>query len=111
MHDAEMFRVKRNDTEPDVDYTLTDEDGAAVNLAGADVQFHMRFAFDNTVKVDEPATVADEAAGEVRYEWQQGDTDQAGVFEAEFEVTFSDGEVRTYPNDGHLAVVVVSQVA
>jgi hypothetical protein len=49
-----------------------------------------------TAKVDASATVIDEDAGRVKYVWQTGDTDTAGTFQGEFEVTYSSGEIEIF---------------
>ena len=42
----------------------------------------------------------------VKYEWQPGDTDTEGFYDAEFEVTYSDGTVETFPNRGFITVII-----
>ena len=40
------------------------------------------------------------------YDWQEGDTDTAGTFFAEFEVTNANGTKETFPNDKPLTITV-----
>jgi len=49
-------------------------------------------------------------AGRVRYAWQTGDTDTPGTFQGEFEVTYSTGEIETFPNDGFLAIEIIDDI-
>lgn len=95
-----MLMMKRNDTVP---LTATLKVGTvAVDLEGATVKFHMRDS-SGTVVVDAAATVlqvgdgSDGSKGKVKYEWAAGDTDTAGVYDLEWEVSFSDGTIRTFP--------------
>lgn len=89
---------KENDTGPPIESTLT-TDGVADDLTGADVVFTLWKESDGTLKVEEAtATVVDASAGEVRYDLQSGDLDETGLFLFEWEVTFSDGTIQTYPN-------------
>jgi len=60
--------------------------------------------------VSDSAIIANASEGEVKYEWADGDTDQTGKFEAEFEVTYSDGSVETFPNTSNLIVKVVDEI-
>lgn len=39
-------------------------------------------------------------------QYMPADTDTAGRFEAEFEVTYADGAVETFPNDGFIVVQI-----
>ena len=50
------------------------------------------------------AEVVDAKHGVVLVPLEPGDTDTAGTYWAEFEVTFGDGRVETYPNRGYLTV-------
>lgn len=99
------FTIKRNDTEPVLERTLK-RDGSAVDLTNASVQFHMRARGSDSTTVDASASITDAPNGVVEYEWQAGDTDTAGFYEAEFEVTYADADVETFPNSGHLVVAI-----
>jgi hypothetical protein len=50
--------------------------------------------------------------GRVRYEWNSsdGDTNTADEYEGEFEVTYANGKIQTFPNDGHLPIVVTDEI-
>lgn len=103
------FQIKRNDTAPPIQATLT-ADGSAVDLTSATVDFHMMDS-SGAIKVDAAATLVTAASGIVKYVWQTGDTDQAGRFRAEWEVTFPDGTIRTFPNPGYTNVLVNGDLA
>jgi hypothetical protein len=57
------------------------------------------------------ASVFDAVNGVVKYDWVAGDTETAGDFECEFEVTEADGALRTFPNDGYKLFKVLDHVA
>lgn len=99
------FRIKRGDTSPALEYTLgIHAEGGAV-LAGAAATFHMKALGGSAAKVDAAATITDDD-GVLVYEWDAADTDTAGVFLAEFEVTYADDSVETFPGDGWITVTV-----
>lgn len=103
------IEIKRNDTRPFLDSTLSDANGP-VDLTDATVKFFMEDVSGNTV-VNQTSTGAlvtlqDTTGGKVRYKWQAADTSTGGEFRAEWEVTFSDGSKASFPNDGYLSVVV-----
>lgn len=101
------FTIKRGDTSPALRFALLPDN---VSLAGATVRFHMRLRGGGTL-VDRPAeTETVFAPAIVAYRWQQGDTDEAGRFEAEFRVTYLDGAVETFPNLGFIEVFVTEDV-
>jgi len=91
------FFIKRNDTSPAVEYVLSTDDGP-VNLTGATVRFYMGSV------VDASADVLNATGGIVSYPWATGDTASYGFFNAEFEVTYSDGTKETFPNNGYISV-------
>lgn len=97
-------QLKRNDTLDIIDYTIRDEDNQPVNLSGSTVKFVM--GKKNKMIVNSPAIIDNAASGEVSYQLKPEDTLVSGNFQAEFEVTFSDGKVKTYPNNGYIIVTI-----
>lgn len=104
------FFIKQNDTSPALAVTLQDDDGNAIDLTGASVDFHMSPLDDSTLMVDSAATIADASAGEVKYEWSSGDTDTVQRYEAEFEVTYADGTIETFPNSENIIIRVEEEL-
>ena len=105
------FYIKRNDTSPAMLATLQDANGDAVDMTAASVRFHLRPIGSQTVTVDEAATIVTALEGLVRYDWQASDTSTAGSYQAEFEVTYADTTVETFPNGGYIPVEIISDIA
>ena len=106
------FVTKRGDTLV-VQTTLKDGNGVAFPLANAPVRFKMRPLGGGVLKVNQPATIVTPPGsdGVVKYVSQTpADTDTAGWFEAEWEVTTAGGQVITFPNDGFDLVAIVEDV-
>lgn len=95
------FSIKQHDTSPSYTATL------GVNLTGATVKFIMRLPGSSSTKVSESATITGATAGQVQYAWASGDTDTAGLYAAEWEVTFAGGVKQTYPGEDYYYVNVV----
>jgi len=91
--------------------TLQDANGDAVNISGGSVRFHLRPISSQVVKVDAGAVIVAAGQGEVRYNWQTADTDAIGSYQAEFEVTYADGAIETFPNDGYIRVEIIKDIA
>lgn len=103
------FSIKQNDTSPALQATLQDYAGSPINLLGASVRFHMK-SLEGAVVVDAPMTVTNAAGGTVQYNWQAADTDTAGTYYAEFEVTYSDLSIETFPNTDNIAIVITPEL-
>jgi len=103
------FSIKQNDTSPSLQALLKDADRNPIDLAGASVRFHMK-AVGGGIKVDAPMTVVDEAGGVIQYDWAAGDTDTVGTYYVEFEVTYSNSSVETFPNTGSAVVSVIREL-
>ncbi len=101
--------IKRGDTSPSLLYAL---EPASVVLTGATVRFNMRDAA-GAVIVNRAAATIVTATGTptVRYDWVGADTDTAGFFDAEFEVTYAGGAVETFPNNGFIRVNIDGDIA
>ena len=100
---ADIFPMKQNDTAPSLLYALSP---ASVDLTGATVRFSMRDRVLGTVKINRVATVivTPTVTPTVRYDWQATDTDTIGFYEAEFEVTYANGKIETFPNSTFIPV-------
>lgn len=102
--------MKRNDLLPEINATLRDANGTVVDLTGASLEFHM-FTTAGASKVNTTATIVSAAAGTVKYTWVGTDTDTAGEYNAEWEVTFASTKPQTFPNSGHTTVTIVADLA
>ena len=99
------FVLKKGDTSPVLEATFKDYDGTAVSIAGATVKFLVKTR-DGISVVNSAMTITDGSIGVAEYEWQSGDTDTAGTYKVEFEVTFDNGSVETFPNTGYEMLVI-----
>ena len=95
---ADYYFVQ-NDTYPPISGVCADEHGNPIDLTGSSVRFHMRHKDTDELVVDSAALIDTASAGEVVYDWNIGDTATPGAFSAEFEVTYPDGGVETFPTD------------
>ncbi len=101
------FTIKQGDTRPALRVTLSAATGGGESLTGATVRFSM--AGKAGVVINRaPVTVVNAMTGVVEYAWSASDTGvAAGAYVGEFEVTFGDGTIGTYPNDGTISIRVV----
>lgn len=106
---TDEFVIKQHDTRPSILGTLS----ADPTDIFASVWFLMRDQ-TGTLVVSRAGTLVEQpsstSGGKVKYQWQDGDTDVAGVFRAEFQVTFSDDRIETYPNSGYLTINIVEDL-
>lgn len=103
------FSIKQNDTSPALQATLKDSSLAVIDLTGSSVRFHMK-SVDGTLKISSSMTITDATGGIVQYNWVSGDTDTVGTYYVEFQVTYPDLSVETFPNNGNNVVTVVKEL-
>lgn len=102
--------VKQGDTRPKI--RITAWQGASrtpVTLTGATAVFNMRLSTNpNTVVVSrQTATVVDAAAGVLEYAFTAAQTATVGLYQAEFEVTLSDGGIVTFPSGSNYIYIQI----
>jgi len=100
------FKIKTNDTSPKLTVDLSDASGAAISLLGSTARFHMKKYGATSLKIDASADITDAANGRVEYTWVSGDTDTAGTYYGEIEVTYGDLTVETFPNNGYFTIII-----
>jgi hypothetical protein len=105
------FYIKQNDTAPIILVTLKDGNDAAVDLTAATAMFKMRAVGQTAVKTSAAAIIHDADGGQVRYEWVAADTDTIGSYEAEFQITFVDGKVETFPNSDFIRITITDDIS
>lgn len=105
-----MFHIKQNDTSPALRAELKDADDNAVDVREASVEFHMRPVGGTTAVVSAPGSVIDGVNGIVEYSWVNGDTSTVGNYEAEFQVTFANSKIETFPNSRYIKVKIVPEI-
>lgn len=93
-----MYQLVANDDGPDIKVTITREDtGAAVNMSGGTARLKFRAKGGTSVLFTLTDTNTDNLANGIAV-FQFGSTDldiAAGYYEAEVEITYSDGKVET----------------
>jgi hypothetical protein len=104
------FYIKQNDTSPDLQVICKDYSESVVSVSGAFVKFLMRNKRTGEVQVNASGVVVDGPNGVIKYSWVTGDTDTVGRYEAEFQVTYADSSIETFPNNGFITVEVLDDI-
>ena len=98
--------------------TLENSGGTAVDIEGANIVFKMGPIAGGTLVVSAAATNGqtgnglDGSMGQVVYNWATSgaDTDTAGWYLGEWEVTFANGSVQTYPNETYVLIGITEDL-
>lgn len=97
---ANEFYLKKGDTSPNLETTLSNEAGP-VNLTDSTIVFHMSLSGTTTPVISKNATIVmpqtGNNVGRCYITWADGDTDITGTYKAEWKVTFGDGKIATFP--------------
>ena len=102
--------IKRGDTHPPFKATLSDAAGAA-NLTGATVKLILKTkGATPTIVVNAACVITDALQGKVQYNWIAADTAAVNSLDGECEVTWADGKITTFPNEGYFAVDIVADL-
>ena len=107
-----MFTIKRNDLKPNLQARCTEGD-TPVDISQAE---SARVIIANRLgnKVDAAVTILDDGTEGLRglweYEWAEGDTDVAGDFRIEVEVTWPGGAPQTFPSGGYETVRITKDL-
>ncbi len=105
------LEIKRHDRRPYFRFQLLADGAPVPGLDGSEsIQFLMRLKGSAAPKVNAAATWLDVSQAIGEYRWAPGDTEDAGEFEAEVELTWANGEKETWPNNQYYPVKVYEDV-
>jgi hypothetical protein len=94
--------IKQNDTKGIFTDTLTVDD-VPVDLTGCTIRFLLR---KPGLTIAQPATITAPLVGKVSYQPVAGDVSESGKYQQEWEVTFGDSRILTFPNGEYNVVVI-----
>lgn len=110
------FEIKKGDVGKIIRSVLRDENYEATNLEQATlVKFNMAeyrtgvSKVSATASVEQTNIISPEEGGNrgaVHYAFQSADINTVGIYSGEWEVTWNDGSVTTYPTPGYLKIRV-----
>ncbi len=102
------FPIKAGDSFPPITGQLLDARNRPIAVnPGDSVRFRMKSqvpGLADSVAFD--GSTDDGPLGKVRYDWQPGDTDTPGLFDAEFVIEREGGGTLTIPTEGYITVEV-----
>lgn len=105
----DRYVIKQNDLEPSFEVQLLDGTTPVDLTSAVDVLFLMK-SRKTGIKATGTMVVADQTVadnrGIVRYDWQTGDTDTVGSFNAEVQVTWPTGRPQTFPANQYVLIDV-----
>ena len=107
--------MRQNDTLPALECTLKDANGAYPYSTDDVVRFVMKSS-GGTEIIDQTSTgtLAEQVsstAGTVRYNWASSDTVTPGDYLADWELTTAAGKVVTFPNTGHISILITPELS
>ena len=109
---SDNFYIKQNDTAPSLEVVLTSSSGRAKPMTeAATVSFNMSTDAGVNVVSQGVGTIVNSAKGIVAYTWQTGDTSNTGIHNAEFQVTYNNGQIETFPTSGYIKVIIKGELA
>lgn len=106
---ANAFTIKRNDTLPALQICLIDRGclggKESYSLSGVTgVTFTMVSDCSEYKIFAKTASIISSSAGTIQYDWEVGDTNEAGDFKGEFQLLYSDGNKMSVPQNGQISI-------
>lgn len=97
--------VVQGDNKPDLNFTIKDADGVAINITGCTINFYFRKKATVTVinSGHTACTITDAPNGKCKYVWDNHspvspvDLAGEGEHEGEVEITYAGGDIQTVP--------------
>jgi len=94
-----IIKVVKDDKTYDINFTLQDANGNAINLTNATMQLKVQASNSTELKFAGTMNTVSAASGTCKYTVAQGNFNQSGNFNAEIEVSYTGtGEIITFPD-------------
>ncbi|MDD9266040.1 BppU family phage baseplate upper protein [Paenibacillus sp. GCM10023248] len=103
--------MKRGDTRTAIKAALISPKGTPVKLNNASVKFKMATYRKGSILVNREADILSADDGIVSFVFEPEEVTTLGTMKAEFEVTYEDGSVETFPNQGYILINFESDLA
>lgn len=115
MNQAKPFLIKRNDTLPAlvINVKTRGEFNQIIpyNLSGVTAcTFSMGDDSGNLKISSATAQITSYTGGTLQYTWQNGDTDESGKYNGEFEMFFSGGQKLSVPILGYIEITILKDI-
>jgi len=108
---AATFAIKQNARRPYLRMLVKDQDGNPFDFSGASGVTFLMYDGEGNEIVSAPASIeAPPSSGVLRYAWADGDTEEAGEFRAEFDVSYGADDVMTVPVKGNILIRIFGGV-
>jgi hypothetical protein len=107
-----VFKIKRNDTFPALSLSIKSRGcvGEVIpfNLSGVtSCKFTMTDIYGNPKVFSAPAQITSVSGGTILYQWAEGDTNDDGKFNGEFELYFGGANKMTVPVLGNIEIYIL----
>ena len=103
--------IKRNDTRPYWPVTLTFDDGSVPDLTGGSVNIIATSRSNGVVKFNVAAVITSGPLAKVEWRPLAVETDEAGVFDIEWEAILADATQQTFPTRRYDRLKVIADLA
>tara|TARA_R110000782_G_scaffold112445_1_gene202332 strand:- start:425 stop:739 length:315 start_codon:yes stop_codon:yes gene_type:complete len=101
------FNIKQNDTSPGLEYTVS----PVTTMLSATAVFNMKKRGGSVIVNRQSVTIVNTTIGVLRYPFKASETAETGDFIGEFEVTYSDGTIETFPNSTYIDITILGDIA
>lgn len=92
------IKVIQNDKLYDLNFTLQDSNGVAVDLTGSTIKLKVQKIDSAALKFTGTMAIVDATTGKCKYQVQATDFDATGKYYGEIEVTFTTNQISTFPD-------------
>jgi hypothetical protein len=90
------IEVYTNDKQYELEFSLTNSDGSVVDITDTTILLKAQHEDENSLSVSGSMEIIDGASGTCKYRVAEEDFEKKGVYYAEIEVTYTNGQIITF---------------